>query len=142
MREKIPASASSSRRAATLRGAAATAHEFSRGDAQVTVTVPASVDATPAAGSLEGIPDPANGRLIMNLKLQASGKSVTSFAQPFELRIRVTDAETQLQYYDGSSWQIIPDRWVHDSKHKFGKAGGELVVLLKEWPADPGIGSC
>jgi hypothetical protein len=78
----------------------------------------------------------------MNLKLQASGKSVTSFAQPFELRIRVTDAETQLQYYDGTSWQLIPDRWVHDLAHKFNRAGGELVVLLKEWPADPGIGSC
>ena len=142
MREKIPASASSSRRAATLRGAAATAHEFSHGDAKVTVTVPAGVNATPAAGSLEGIPEPANGRLIMNLKLQASGKSVTSFAQPFELRIHVTDAETQLQYYDGSSWQIIPDRWVHNSANKFSKAGEDLVVLLKEWPADPGIGSC
>ena len=141
MRDKIPAGARSGRRAAMLRGAAATAHEFSQGDAMVTVTVPIGIDATPAAGSLEGIPDPANGRLIMNLKLQASGKSVTSFAQPFELRIRATDAEAHLQYYDGASWQVIPDRWVYDPAHKFSKAGGDLVVLLKEWPADPAIGS-
>ena len=140
MKEKIPANASSGRRAGMLRGAAATAHEFSHGDATVTVTVPTGVDATPAAGSLEGIPDPAYGRLVMNLKLQASGKSVTSFAHPFELRIRVADAEAHVQYYDGASWQVIPDRWVHDSAHKFNKAGGDLVVLLKEWPADPGIG--
>jgi hypothetical protein len=128
-------------------------HQFVSGDAMVTVTVPTGIDATPAAGVWTGIPVPTNGRRVMNLKLHdAAGNWVTSFSQPFELRIRLTDVEVsrktpvKVMYWDGNQWKEIEDSWVPSSAAKFSRRGGlqgagtDLVVLLKQWPADPGIG--
>ncbi len=124
------------------------AHQFSSGDASVTITVPPNSNAIPAADHLHTIPGVGRGRRVMNLKMRDSaGNPVTNFSPPFELRVRAVGAEANVQVHFNGQWQDIPDDWVPNKASKFNKRAAhgpagqnDVVVLLSYWPPDPGIG--
>jgi hypothetical protein len=146
----------------TLAGHSGAAHQFPDEDVLITVPTPRNSQNKKGKPIAKQLPDTSSSnvpvRLVINLALMddpAKTVYVTDFDPPIELRIHLTADEVKrastlkLMYWDATNkWTEIPDSWVVTaSGRRFSAASSafktgdtDIVVLLKHWPSDPGVG--
>ena len=142
--------------ARTKKGHQGQEYRFSYGNTKVRVIVPPPANssakaARPIAVAWKSDFDTTAGnrpkRKVMNLALvekddSTNVKYVTTFDPPIELRVTITDDDTQQK--DKASLSLVyclkGGQWTPFSGVSLSDAQDELVVSISAWYGDPGIG--